>query len=365
MQRLCLRLLTAALAVSMPVVAQRTVTVAGSGAALEQALANASVGDVFLVRPGVYTGQLRADRGIAIVCDPGALVTVGLDVHDLPAGETLRWLGGEVSWLNIRDCRGSVFVERAGLGAATVLNSAHVGFNACSPPTFWGVGASGLMRLTCRDSAVASVDCVWAGFDFATGVDATSSRLTVRGGSIMGGCGSLPLLASVPPIRTTDTTLVVGRGSTGAEAVIIGCGTSAILASGGVVRLDPTARLMSGSAPGVGGTAAVELRPVPSIVSQGVAATRTWDATIHAEIGSTTATLMGPPAAPTGLTEGLWLDRFRAVVVDLGIVGPSGQRSIAARAPRVVVGMAIVAQPVSLSASGAVHLGVPTPLVFG
>ena len=192
-----MRILPLLLALTPAVTGQRTIIVQGGPEALNDAFRMVDHEDTVLVRPGTYHVDAPIRHGITVVFDTGVTLVptafrgFGLSVHRIPAGRTVRIVGGAIFSVDVNppvgiaENAGSVVFDGFTTDRVHVFDSSAVSFHDCS-----------LGQLLASSSRIALSACSLRGR--ATGPTETyaeSAAIWVRnvaevivtGGSIRGG----------------------------------------------------------------------------------------------------------------------------------------------------------------------------------
>ena len=341
-----------------PLAAQQTIVVQGGGNALQNAVAQANPGDILVVRAGTY-GNTLVDKGITIRCDLGVVIQLvgrgsALGVA-VPAGQLFRMRGGSLVGGGglfpalATSGAGTAIFEEVGSGSFSIATGTQVAFHRC------GFGELNVGLVGGAVSNVAFDDCTLNGR-----TQITNARVTMAGGSAT---GSGNPLFSFPAFLLVDGTLTIAGDPT---TVIAGnsmglAPAPAIETKGGTLILGPQVRLVSLAPAPITGPATVISRFLPSIRSQSAAAGRTFTATVHGEVGSSTHILASLPVGPVTLPFGqLWISTD-SLVLDSGIVPASGTRSVSLPLPTTLPpDVPVILQSITTLTNSQLWIGPPT-----
>lgn len=354
--------------------AQRTRVVAlnGSGdfTSLQGAANASSPGDTIIVRSGQYAepNATVITKGVTILCDPGVLwawfAAPPIYIENIPADQTLTWRGGSFSSSSgitpsmvVRGCEGHVLIN---------------GFQATNFIKISGCRNVYLHRISLefdgifvQTSTVTMTNC---SFDvrYVHGeipIELRSSRVAIANSLIISRAVPFGVPALSPAIKAVSSVLTIGART---RVGVIGGTQPAITTKGTVlIELDPSAVLVSQTTPMIQGTAQV-VDVARSVVRASFAAVgEVFEMTAFTEPDSLIATFVehrfqSPVPTPFG---DLWV-RPIARVIDFGRADANGKRSFSVVVPPIAPGFPIVLQPIALSVSGALTLGVASGIVM-
>lgn len=364
--------------------AQTTHTVQGGGNALQTALASATPGDRLLVQAGDYS-PATCSIGVDLDLQPGAnvqsgLTQVALRIANLPAGQTLRVLGGRVAGIAIQQCAGTVvvhdtvfdthvvpwqFTQNTGpvmfhgatgatpstvaIGSLDIDGCAQVSFTGCVLPQL-RVSQS---RVSLSQSAVRPMQG-----NGVAGLQVLSGDVTVVGGTLNGNfLFSFPIPTTA--VRVDGGTFTATGGTLLDRAPFLTQPAHALEVHGGTVRLDPSV-VVRGTPP-IAGTGAVLVTPIASVLAS--LGTSTLTAVVASEPGNLVFTLAGFPSPPFATPWGdAWLQASDPVL-HFTVMPATGTSAFARTFAAVPPWLELTLQPVALRANGAVVVGAPTRLL--
>jgi hypothetical protein len=165
------------------------------------------------------------------------------------------------------------------------------------------------------------------------GIELAQGELTLTGGAIVSSSNSAPL----PPV-------------------------AAILAQGGLIRVDPTTTFV-GSVP-IQGTATVITAPIPTVVASLAPGSSSLQVTVAAPSGALAFTLLGlpAPALPTPFGDA-WLDPASPIVA-VTVMPANGSHTFARTLPAVPLFPLFVVQTASIDTANTIAISPPQRVVW-
>jgi len=338
-------------------------TVSGGGAALQNAITAAAVGDTLLVQAGDYDSVL-IQKGLTILCDPGVRVlsssVTPVSMNQIPAGQTGRWHGGElvqngvVASFRVFFCDGIVEVEGMSCAGCIINDSPQSSFTDCS--------LAG--RNQVDNSTATFSNCVLHRTQFCSG-SVCSSLEVVDGGfamvtdSTITGPPGLVFFPASPGIYVDNGTIQLSGINT-----IVSPGAATIPAVnfgplGGTIESDPLVTINGTVANGT-----VTTTTVTSSATTGGTSGATLNVDTYSEPGSFAFAFVGLPLPRVATPFGdLWMTP-PVVTVSAGVVPASGVLAGSFVVPAGAAGEALTFQPASILTNGNIVLGVPTVAVY-
>lgn len=300
--------------------------VSGGGPALQNAIAAASVGDTLVVQAGTYDPVL-VDKGLTVLCDPNVGFTntaqnISVQIHVIPAGQTVRWFGGEMlpsapkGEFRVFLCDGVVEVEGVVSQNCIVNDSAQTSFTDCAFTERTQADNSVVAYSNCNLHRLQS--CIGAVCSSLEVVDGAVA--TVIDTEIIGPPGFGFIFPAKPGIYVDNSTVRLAGAGTTVTGGGLNIAAIQVGALGATIDQDPLSTL-NGAV--VGGTANVTT--VPAVSTTGGASGQVIPLTTYGEPGSFAFAIVGLPIprVPTPFGE-LWI-LPPGVVAGSGIVPPGGE----------------------------------------
>lgn len=280
---------------------------------IQAAISAASEGDILVVRPGSYPGNLVIDKGLTILAQPGVGVEPldsrqpTLVVRDLRINATayVRGLGVRsdigAAAMHVLNCRGRVHIDGCSIvgGAVGPIGAPGLTVETTTATTLTRSSVYGYPALGAGNSHILILESSlnggdWCGLSWcyssAPAIIASDSTLMIGGSPMRGGNGGMTGRSSIPnreAILGFQCHLTISGGS----GVAISAGSGAysvhgIELRGGTLTIDPAIAVTGyGSAGPIGGNHTLNQRPLPMLTAS--------DATVG---GTMVTTLRSAPA---------------------------------------------------------------------